>query len=67
MGPSHIPVADLRGAPGTPPRGKSWIRHCILSIIHTTTIDTMLNFNGGNEGHVLKNVTCKQTLEGDEQ
>ena len=34
----------------------------ILSIIHTVTIGTMLNFNGGNKGHGLKNVTCKQTL-----
>ena len=34
----------------------------ILSVIHTVTIDTMLNLNGGNNGHALKNVTCKQTL-----
>ena len=32
------------------------------SIIHTITIDTMINFNGGNNGHGLKIVTCKQTL-----
>ena len=31
----------------------------ILSIIHTVTIGTMLNYNGGNNGHGLKNVTCK--------
>ena len=34
-----------------------------LSIIHINTIGTMLNFNGSNNGHVLKNVTCKQTLK----
>ena len=34
----------------------------ILSIIHTITIGTMRNFNGGNNGHGLKNVTCKQTF-----
>ena len=28
----------------------------ILSIIHTVTIDTKLNFNGGNKGHGIKNV-----------
>ena len=32
----------------------------ILSIIHTVTIGIMLNFNGGNNGHKLKNVTWKQ-------
>ena len=26
----------------------------ILSVIHTSTIDTLLNFNAGNEGHGLK-------------
>ena len=26
----------------------------ILSIIHTVSIGTMLNFNGGNKGHGLK-------------
>ena len=26
----------------------------ILSIIHAVTIDTMLNFNGGNNGHWVK-------------
>ena len=31
----------------------------ILSIIHTNTVGTMLNFNGGNNGHDFKNVTCK--------
>ena len=36
----------------------------ILSIIPTVTIDTMLNFNGGNNRHGLKNVRCKQTLKG---
>ena len=34
----------------------------ILSVIHTITIDTMLNLNGCNNGHGLKNITCKQTL-----
>ena len=35
----------------------------ILSITHTITIDTVLNFNnGGNNGHGLKNVRCKQIL-----
>ena len=33
-----------------------------LSIIHTITIGTILNFNGGNNGHGLKNVACKQTF-----
>ena len=35
----------------------------ILSIIHTVTIDTKLNFNGGSNGNGPKNVTCKQTLK----
>ena len=26
----------------------------ILSVIHTTTIGTMLNFNGGYNGHGIK-------------
>ena len=34
----------------------------ILSVILTITIGTMLNFNGGNNGHGLKNITCKQTF-----
>ena len=34
----------------------------ILSVIHRVTIGTMLNFNGDNNGHGLKNVTSKQTL-----
>ena len=34
----------------------------ILSVIHTVTIATMLNFNGGNNGHGLKNLTYKKTL-----
>ena len=34
----------------------------ILSIIHTVTFDTMLNFNGDNNGHGIKYATCKQTL-----
>ena len=34
----------------------------ILFVIHTIMIGTMLNNNGGNNGHGLKNVTCKQTL-----
>ena len=33
-----------------------------LSVIHTVTIDNMLNNNGVNRGHELKNATCKQTL-----
>ena len=36
----------------------------ILSIIHAVTINTMLNFNGGNNGHGLKNVTYKQIFTG---
>ena len=31
-----------------------------LSVIHTVTIDTMLNNNGVNNGHGPKKVTCKQ-------
>ena len=34
----------------------------IVTVIHTITIDTMLSFNYRNNGHGLKNVTCKQTL-----
>ena len=34
----------------------------ILSIIHTITTGTMLNFNCDNNRHGLKTVTCKQTL-----
>ena len=34
----------------------------ILPIIHTVTIETMLNNNGVNKGHWIKNVTCKQGL-----
>ena len=34
----------------------------IMSVIHTINIDTMPNFNGGNNVHGLKNNTCKQTL-----
>ena len=34
----------------------------ILSVIHTVTIGTMLNNNGGNNGYGLKkSVACKQT------
>ena len=33
----------------------------ILSVIHTITIGTMLNFNCGNNGHGLQNVACKHT------
>ena len=29
----------------------------ILSIIQTITIGTVVNFNGGNNGHGLKNLT----------
>ena len=35
----------------------------ILSIIHTITIGTMLNFNGGNNGHLLENVMRQQILK----
>ena len=35
----------------------------ILSIIHTITIGTMLNFNSGNNGHGQKNVNRKQTFK----
>ena len=34
----------------------------ILCDLHTITLGTMLNNNGGNNGHGLKNVTCKQTF-----
>ena len=34
-----------------------------LSVIHTVTIGTMLNFNGGNNEHGLRNVTCEQALK----
>ena len=34
----------------------------ILSVIHTVTIGTMLNFNGGNNEDRLKNGRCKLTL-----
>ena len=33
-------------------------RSPILSVIHTVAIGTMLNFNGGNNGQGLQNVTC---------
>ena len=36
----------------------------ILSIIHTVTIGAILNNNGGNDGHGLKNFTCKLTPSG---
>ena len=35
----------------------------ILSTVHSVTIHPMLNFNGGSNGHELKNVTCKRTLK----
>ena len=35
----------------------------ILSVIHTVAIDTVLNSNGGNNGHGLKTVTCRQTFK----
>ena len=35
----------------------------VLSIIHTITIGTMLNFNGGNNGHWLENVMRQQILK----
>ena len=34
----------------------------ILSVVHTVTVGTMLNLNGGNNGHMLKNVTCEHTF-----
>ena len=34
----------------------------ILSVIHTVTIGTFLNFNGGNKGHRLQHITCRQTF-----
>ena len=34
----------------------------ILSVFDTVTIGTMLNFNSGNKGHGVKNLTCKQTF-----
>ena len=37
-------------------------RSPILSIIHTVTIGTILNFNSGYKEHGLKNVTYEQTL-----
>ena len=33
----------------------------IVSVIRTITTITMLNFNSGNNGHGLRNVTYKQT------
>ena len=40
-----------------------WVRHSFC-LIHTITIGTSINFNGGYNGHGLglKNVACKQTL-----
>ena len=38
---------------------RKWVRH--LSLIHTVSFGTMLKFNGGNNGHGLKNVTRKET------
>ena len=32
------------------------------NIVHAITVDTMLNFDGGNNGHGLELVTCKQTF-----
>ena len=40
---------------------RKWVCHPICPLF-TFTIGTMLNFNDGNNGHGLKNVTCKQTL-----
>ena len=34
----------------------------ILSVSHNVINDTTVNFNGGNNGHGFKNVTCKQTF-----
>ena len=34
----------------------------VLSIIHIITIGTMLNFNGGNNGHGLKKHYVKRDL-----
>ena len=36
----------------------------ILYAIHTITIGTMLNFNGDNNGHGLKNLMYKEDLDG---
>ena len=36
----------------------------ILSVRVRVTFGTMLNVNGGNNGHGLKNVTCEQTFMG---
>ena len=41
-------------------RGKMG-RSAVLTIIHTITIGTMPNVNGGNYGHGQKNVTSKHT------
>ena len=35
----------------------------ILSVIHTINLGTMLNLNGGNNGHWLINVTRKQIFK----
>ena len=34
----------------------------ILPFIHTATVGTMLNFNGGNDGHGLKTLRVNKTL-----
>ena len=34
----------------------------ILSFTHTITIGTMLNFNGGNNGHELKTLFINRPL-----
>ena len=34
----------------------------ILSVLHTITIGTILNFNGGNNGHKLKTLHVNRTL-----
>ena len=35
----------------------------ILSVIHVIIIGIMLNANGGNNGHGLRNVTCEQAFK----
>ena len=40
---------------------RKWVNHP-LSVICTFTIGIVLNFNGGNNGRGLKNITCEQTF-----
>ena len=32
----------------------------LLPVIHTVTIGIMLNFNGGNNGHIVNTLTCNK-------